>query len=373
MNTKLKTILFTSNVASPYINEYLEMMSDNFKITIVYERKQSKFRNKSWSLISSSRIKMRWLKGFNYGIENALSFGILKFLFTKFDYIIIGNFTSLTGILFIFFLRLFKIKFILFSEGGIHKTLKSFKEKLKRFVISKASLYLSSCKVGDEYFLYYGANASLIKRIPFTTLHIDSLKDVHYLKIRKGELRVKYNIPINQIVILAVGRFIPLKNFDILIRISKFLSFPYSIYLIGEGPELEKYNSIIKEQAVKNFQIISFLPYESLDEFYMLSDIFVLPTFSDSWGLVILEAMSRGLSVITTDRCVAGLELIENYENGFILPPNNENELINKINLLARSQILREKIMINNLSKIHYQTFENMVFITTKILNEFKL
>ena len=46
----------------------------------------------------------------------------------------------------------------------------------------------------------------------------------------------------------------------------------------------------------------------------------MLPTWSDVWGLVINEAMAWGLPVITTDRCVAGMELVRNGVNGYIVP-----------------------------------------------------
>ena len=46
----------------------------------------------------------------------------------------------------------------------------------------------------------------------------------------------------------------------------------------------------------------------------------VLPTREDIWGLVINEAMAQGLPVVTTNRCLAGLTLVENGENGYIVP-----------------------------------------------------
>ena len=46
----------------------------------------------------------------------------------------------------------------------------------------------------------------------------------------------------------------------------------------------------------------------------------VLPTREDIWGLVINEAMAQGLPVVTTNRCLAGLTLVKNGENGYIVP-----------------------------------------------------
>ena len=51
----------------------------------------------------------------------------------------------------------------------------------------------------------------------------------------------------------------------------------------------------------------------------MASDLFVLPTREDIWGLVINEAMSFGLPIITTRKCIAGTELITDGENGYLL------------------------------------------------------
>ena len=64
----------------------------------------------------------------------------------------------------------------------------------------------------------------------------------------------------------------------------------------------------------------------------MCADIFVHPTETDVWGLVINEAMAHGLPIITTDGCVAGLELVKNNDNGFIIPVNNIDIIITRKN-----------------------------------------
>lgn len=64
---------------------------------------------------------------------------------------------------------------------------------------------------------------------------------------------------------------------------------------------------------------MDFQKKDRLKKYYMAADLFVLPTREDIWGLVVNEAMACGLGVITTNRCNAGLELIRNRENGYLV------------------------------------------------------
>ena len=98
----------------------------------------------------------------------------------------------------------------------------------------------------------------------------------------------------------------------------------------------------------------------------MISDIFVHPTREDIWGLVINEAMANGLPVITTNRCNAGLELISNGKNGYIIDVDNVEELQNAImNTLKYScqmgtESLRtiKNYTIENMAREHMVYFE---------------
>ena len=65
-----------------------------------------------------------------------------------------------------------------------------------------------------------------------------------------------------------------------------------------------------------------------------------MPTRSDTWGLVINEAMTFGLPVITTDMCVAGNALINDYENGFVVPTENFKILAEKIDYILQNNAL---------------------------------
>ena len=109
-----------------------------------------------------------------------------------------------------------------------------------------------------------------------------------------------------------------------------------------------------------NVHVIPFVSKKELLEYYRASDIFVLPTREDIWGLVVNEAMACGLPIITTDRCNAGIELIKDGENGYIVPTDNRDALCGAILKLKVSDNLQE-ISNNNLKKIREYTYLGMV------------
>ena len=84
-----------------------------------------------------------------------------------------------------------------------------------------------------------------------------------------------------------------------------------------------------------------------------------MPTREDIWGLVINEAMACGLPVITTDKCIAGLELVENDKNGFIVPVDSPEITADRIKKCFENDNL-SKFGEQSLKKIQSYTFENM-------------
>ena len=91
----------------------------------------------------------------------------------------------------------------------------------------------------------------------------------------------------------------------------------------------------------------------------------MLPTREDIWGLVINEAMAYGLPVITTDRCVAGLELVEEGRNGYIVPVEDEQVLADKMRAALASDM--EAMGKASLEKIRPYTLENMARVHAEI------
>lgn len=133
------------------------------------------------------------------------------------------------------------------------------------------------------------------------------------------------------------------------------------VYLIG-GIETEEYKSIIKKYNMQNIRFLPNIPKHELEKYYLIADLFVLPTREDIWGLVINEAMAKGLPIITTDNCVAGLELIENGKNGFIVSVNDQDDLLEKTKYILDNKLIRENMKKESLNKIKNYSLEKMAY-----------
>ena len=368
-----KKILFISNVPSPYNVAYLNELGKLADVSAVFERGFSKERDGSWKEINAIMFDCIILRGISTGVDSAFSPGVLHYVKAyKNAYIIIGNPATPTGILAILYCKLFRIPFILQSEGGIPKDGKGIKERFKKWLMKSAKLYLSGMNPEHDYFLTYGAKKEEIVQYPFTSLYQkDIVKKVPSCEEKK-KLRAALGIEADA-MILFVGQFIHRKGIDILLNAAKNLPGDPYILIVG-GEPTEEYREIIRDNGLLNVHFCAFMSREELAKYYLASDIFVLPTREDTWGLVVNEAMAAGLPVITTMNCVAGRELVENGVNGYLVETENAEALHCAMEDLLLDAEKRYQMGVSSLKRIQPYSYENMakVIYTGLLANEEK-
>lgn len=362
------SVLYLVNVPAPYRVSFFNELGLYCDLTVVFERYESSEREKEWHDYSFKTFQSVFLKGFKVGTTSTLDLSIAKFLKdNKFDIIVIGNYSSPTGILAIEYLNRKNIPFVISVDGGLidHEESK-LKQNFKTKLISSANAWLSTGETTNKYLTYYGANKEYIYIYPFTTMEKENILENPLTINEKEKLRKELHIPYSN-MILSIGQFIYRKGFDVLIEAAKDFREGIGVYIIG-GTPTEEYLDLIDRYNVDNVHFIDFLEYEELKKYYFATDIFVLPTREDIWGLVINEAMANGLPVITTTSCVAGIEMIEEGINGYLVPKDDVEEIIENVNKILNSDTLKQNMSLNSLEKAKEYTIENMAKKTYEIL-----
>jgi glycosyltransferase involved in cell wall biosynthesis len=107
------------------------------------------------------------------------------------------------------------------------------------------------------------------------------------------------------------------------------------LLLVGREADLPRFLARISPIARPRIRYEGFQPPEKLPEYFGKSDVFVLPSRHDGWGVVVNQALAAGLPIITSNAVGAGLDLVENGVNGMRVPANDMNALYRSMEMLA--------------------------------------
>ncbi|MFG0934880.1 glycosyltransferase family 4 protein, partial [Staphylococcus sp. 231237_7MaSpsaltlick] len=298
-------ILFIYNIPSPYRVEFLNELNKNIDFKVVFEKETASHRNEKW--LAKHKLK----NNNNYFINKSmLKFIRLLYDICKSNTVVLGGYSTKKSMLLIFFMKFINKKFILNADGGFIKEESKFKYRLKKHLIKSAEYWLSTGIKTSEYLKYYGANEENIFIYPFTSIYMNEVSLDKNFKSK------------DEMTVLFVGSFNKEKGINKLIKAATYLK---NIDFIFIGGKPSSYQQNLSEKKT-NITFINHIEKLELSNYYKTADLFVFPTYSDVWGLVINEAMAKGLPIITTDKCIAGIEMIVSEEIGKIIPVNTSAE-----------------------------------------------
>ena len=365
----MKKVFYYCNFPSPYYIGFLNELGKCCELTAVFERGDSSERDASWKQFSAPNIKnLIILHGLHTKADMAFCPQIVGLINKeKYDHYILHDPASPTGMWLIWYMKLRKIPFILQSEGGFPGDGKTgLKEKYKKALMSGAQLYLTTMRYEREYFRAYGAEKDTLYRYPFASFYEKDILPKLLTRAEKQALRDQLGVQ-EEKVIVSVGRIIASKAYDILLEAVKDLPRNVGVYIIS-GKATPDLQAIVDQYELHNVHFVEFMPKEKLWDYYKMADFLALPTRIDTWGLFVNEAMANGLPVITTKKCVAGLELIEDGENGYLIDVDDTAALADRICRLLADDALCEQMAANNIEKIRWYTFEQQAQVTMEAL-----
>lgn len=264
----------------------------------------------------------------------------------KYD-VINTHFAVPTGPTGVILSRLFKIPNVLSMHGGdIYDPSKALSphrnfllRKVVQYVLNQSTYRLAESEDVKARAVNYYKPKREISIIPW------GLKE----PIFKKTSRVKLGLSKDEFSIIAIGRLVRRKGLDYLLRAVAKIQIPtIKVLLIGEGPEQEHLESLAATLGIRQqIVFLSTVSEERKFQYLSASDLFVLPSLHEGFGIVFLEAMYCGLPIVTTDTG-GQTDFVNDGHNGFLVPVGDVEAIAEKITTLFQNHDLRAQISANN-------------------------
>ena len=326
----MKKVVYVVPLLAPYAIERFRVLAREREIDlhIIAENARSDARDGSgWDFqqIEGCHTYLLGAKQRHYQVTNRgsgyavretrrYSFG-LRALVRKIDpdIVIVCNSTQ---ILFLAGPRRYKLGVVVEDTPRAEEGRKPLNRWVKRTLMRTADFYLPFNADAVAFLKKNGLTKKQYRSSWSVELPLFSTLNGEERKEKRAELGIS-----DRVSYVCVAALIPRKG--ILQLLDAWVSMPEDfiqnneLHLIGSGPLEGEIAGRIKAHPQAHIFLRGSMNYQSVSEFMQCSDILVLPTLEDVWGLVVMEAMACGLPVLTTPYAGAK-ELVQEGETGYI-------------------------------------------------------
>ena len=229
------------------------------------------------------------------------------------------------------------------------------REKIKSLVVNMGNGFFCYGSKSAEYMYKLGISPD---KILLKNNAVDNQKVASIYQEAQKSREIKKNISgLRKYNFIYVGRLIKFKNIDNLLAAYKNLNAPdWGLIILGNGSEEEKLKHYVAENQLGGVCFVDGKQWFEVPEYMALADIFILPSFSEPWGLVVNEAMACGMPVLVSEKCGSAPDLVRENENGFKFDPFDVVQMTEKMNeFVIKPEIiepfgLKSKQIIQNFS-----------------------
>ena len=268
---------------------------------------------------------------FNDSLENVRFWPKTKALFKGFnsynpDILNITGYYDPAQVLLMLYAKFRGIKVVISNESNVRDGVRTgLKEILKKNILQLADGFICFGKSSVDYLEKLGIDSSKILTQKAAIVDDEILienfqKGLLTRQQRKEELGLpKYNF-------MYVGRMSEEKNLRLLIEtFGQLKAQDWGLILLGEGSQ--KIDLQILANQCTNIFFLDGVAWYDVPIGLALADVFLLPSLSEPWGLVVNEAMICAMPVVVSEVCGCVDDLVIEGKNGFIFNPNKQKKL----------------------------------------------
>ncbi len=264
--------------------------------------------------------------------------------------ILIHSYTTPEGFGGLFAARKLRIPALLMEEVELTRHRSVLKRISRSAVIPPLlRLYDSFLYIGSRNRRFYERYGVEPERLFFTPYSVDNEAFSRALPTnlaKRDATRCELHADPSDCVVLFAGKLIPRKRPLDLVDAAALLAperRPFLLF-VGSGELATALRARAAELRIQKFNAVGFKNVDEIGQYYAASDIFVLPSEYETWGLVVNEAMIHSLPVIASDSCGCSPDLVRDGETGFRFPAGDIQSLAKLLGVLGEKEALRRDL-----------------------------
>jgi glycosyltransferase involved in cell wall biosynthesis len=252
------------------------------------------------------------------------------------------------------------------SETHLGLQPSTWKRRVRDGVLSLAyrfvDRFLAIGRANREYYRSLGIPAERIFDVPYTVDNDRIMAAARITDAERAEVRARFRLPDDRPVVLFASKFTARKYPDTVIRAVARLrdeQVAVSLLMVGTGELEGTLRSLVAELGVQDEVSFSgFINQSELPRVCAASDLFVLPSEQEPWGLIVNEVMCAGLPVVVAEEVGCVPDLVHDGRNGLLVRAGDVESLTDALRRLVRGHAERAEMGRQSLEVIRPWSYE---------------
>lgn len=221
--------------------------------------------------------------------------------------------------------------------------------------------FLAIGTANRRYYEALGVPAERIFNVPYTIDNDRFSRCAETSPEERLQIRRKFGLPEAVPVVLFASKFMRRKHPDKVLHAASILAregLQFHVLLVGAGEMEDELKQLVESLRLENVSFGGFVNQSELPKVFAATDVFVLPSENEPWGLIVNEVMCAGRPVVVAEKVGCVEDLVKNGINGMVVQPGHAGELANALRPLILDAGLRKAMGAASTSIIRGWNFE---------------
>ena len=282
-----------------------------------------------------------------------------------YDAVLLHGYSYAANILALLAAKTKRLPVLMRSETHLGLRRKSWRRWIRDAVLSIVYRFVDGfLAIGTANRAYYralGVPDDKIFDVPYTVDNDRFIAAAALAVEHRAEVRQKYGLPVDKPVVLYASKFMRRKHPDDVIRAMARLrdvGHSAALFMVGTGEMEYELCQLTTSLALGNVVFGGFINQSELPKIYAASDIFVLPSEDEPWGLIVNEVMCAGIPVVVSEEVGCVPDLVKDDVNGYHMKAGDIGSLVMALDKLLSHESLRRRMGVASLSIISGWSYE---------------